>query len=149
MLDMGFIPDIKRILAILPKRRQNLLFSATFADPIRALADSLLSSPASIQVTPRNSTVEAVAQTAHPVDAARKAELLVHLVKEGNWFQVLVFTRTKHGANKLAARLEKSEVAGPGDPRQQEPKRAHPSAGRLQEWQAAGAGRHGHRGTRA
>jgi ATP-dependent RNA helicase RhlE len=110
MLDMGFIPDIKRILAILPKRRQNLLFSATFADPIRALADSLLSSPASIQVTPRNSTVEAVAQTAHPVDAARKAELLVHLVKEGNWFQVLVFTRTKHGANKLAARLEKSEV---------------------------------------
>jgi len=110
MLDMGFIPDIKRILAILPKKRQNLLFSATFADPIRALADTLLHSPVSIQVTPRNSTVEAVAQTAHPVDAGRKAELLVHLVKEGNWFQVLVFTRTKHGANKLAARLEKSGV---------------------------------------
>jgi len=110
MLDMGFIPDIKRILAILPKRRQNLLFSATFADPIRALADTLLHSPVSIQVTPRNSTVETVAQTVHPVDAARKAELLVHLVKEGNWFQVLVFTRTKHGANKLALRLEKSGV---------------------------------------
>jgi len=110
MLDMGFIPDIKRILAVLPKNRQNLLFSATFADPIRALADTLLKSPKSVQVTPRNSTVEAVAQTVHPVDAGRKAELLVHLVKEGNWFQVLVFTRTKHGANKLAARLEKSGV---------------------------------------
>jgi len=110
MLDMGFIPDIKRILAVLPKRRQNLLFSATFADPIRALADTLLTSPVSIQVTPRNSTVEAVAQTVHPVDAGRKAELLIHLVKEGNWFQVLVFTRTKHGANKLALRLDKSGV---------------------------------------
>ncbi|SPE33613.1 RNA helicase [Burkholderiales bacterium] len=110
MLDMGFLPDIKRILAILPKRRQNLLFSATFPDPIRALADTLLHSPVSIQVTPRNSTVDAVAQTVHPVDAGRKAELLVHLVKEGNWFQVLVFTRTKHGANKLAARLEKSQI---------------------------------------
>jgi ATP-dependent RNA helicase RhlE len=110
MLDMGFIPDIKRILAILPKKRQNLLFSATFAEPIRALASSMLSSPKQIQVTPSNSTVEAVNQTVHPVDAGRKAELLVHLVKEGNWFQVLVFTRTKHGANKLAARLEKSGV---------------------------------------
>jgi ATP-dependent RNA helicase RhlE len=110
MLDMGFIPDIKRILAVLPKKRQNLLFSATFADPIRALADTLLTNPVSIQVTPRNSTVEAVAQTVHPVDAGRKAELLVHLVKEGNWFQVLVFTRTKHGANKLALRLDKSGV---------------------------------------
>jgi ATP-dependent RNA helicase RhlE len=110
MLDMGFIPDIKRIIALLPRQRQNLLFSATFADPIRALAETMLKSPVSIQVTPRNSTVENVAQTVHPVDAGRKAELLVHLVKEGNWFQVLVFTRTKHGANKLAARLEKSGV---------------------------------------
>ena len=110
MLDMGFIPDIKRVIALLPRQRQNLLFSATFADPIRALAETMLKSPVSIQVTPRNSTVENVAQTVHPVDAGRKAELLVHLVKEGNWFQVLVFTRTKHGANKLAARLEKSGV---------------------------------------
>ncbi|HYB49525.1 MAG TPA: DEAD/DEAH box helicase [Burkholderiaceae bacterium] len=110
MLDMGFLPDIKRILAILPKRRQNLLFSATFSDPIRALADSLLNAPKHIQVTPRNSTVDAVTQTVHPVDAARKADLLVHLVQQGSWFQVLVFTRTKHGANKLAARLEKSQV---------------------------------------
>jgi ATP-dependent RNA helicase RhlE len=110
MLDMGFIPDIKRILAILPKQRQSLLFSATFAEPIRALASSMLNKPRQVQVTPSNSTVEAVEQTIHPVDAGRKAELLVHLVKEGNWFQVLVFTRTKHGANKLAARLEKSGV---------------------------------------
>jgi ATP-dependent RNA helicase RhlE len=110
MLDMGFLPDIKRVLAILPRQRQNLLFSATFADPIRSLAESLLKSPQQIQVTPRNSTVEAVAQTIHPVDAGRKAELLVHLVREGNWFQVLVFTRTKHGANKLATRLDKCGV---------------------------------------
>ncbi len=110
MLDMGFIPDIKRILAMLPKKRQSLLFSATFAEPIRALAASMLNSPKQVQATPSNSTVEAVAQTVHPVDAGRKAELLVHLVKEGNWFQVLVFTRTKHGANKLTARLEKSGV---------------------------------------
>ncbi len=94
MLDMGFIPDIRRIMATLPRERQNLLFSATFAEPIRALAESMLRSPAQIQVTPRNSTVESVAQTVHPVDAARKADLLVHLVKDGQWFQVLVFTRT-------------------------------------------------------
>jgi len=110
MLDMGFLPDIKRILAALPRKRQNLLFSATFADEIRELANSLLTSPVSVQVTPRNSTVESVKQSVHPVDAGRKAELLVHLVKEGNWFQVLVFTRTKHGANKLAQRLEKSDI---------------------------------------
>jgi ATP-dependent RNA helicase RhlE len=110
MLDMGFLPDIKRVLAALPRQRQNLLFSATFAEEIRTLAESLLKSPAQIQVTPRNSTVESVAQRVHPVDSGRKAELLVHLVKEGNWYQVLVFTRTKHGANRLAARLEKSEI---------------------------------------
>ncbi len=110
MLDMGFLPDIKRVLAALPRQRQNLLFSATFAEEIRTLAESLLKSPAQIQVTPRNSTVESVAQRVHPVDSGRKAELLVHLVKEGNWYQVLVFTRTKHGANRLAARLEKSDI---------------------------------------
>ncbi len=110
MLDMGFIHDIKRILAILPRQRQNLLFSATFPDPIRELANGLLKAPEHIQATPRNSTVDAVEQTVHPVDTAHKADLLVHLVKGSNWFQVLVFTRTKHGANKLAARLEKSGV---------------------------------------
>ena len=110
MLDMGFIPDIRRILGILPPKRQNLLFSATFAEPIRALAQTLLKNPKHVQVTPQNTTVEAVQQTVHPVDAGRKIELLIHLIKEGNWFQVLVFTRTKHGANKLAARLEKQDI---------------------------------------
>lgn len=111
MLDMGFLPDIKRILAILPRHRQNLLFSATFGEPIRALAHSLLNAPQHIEVAPRNSTVESVVQTVHPVDHGRKAELLLHLIKQGNWFQVLVFTRTKHGANRLASQLEKNRVS--------------------------------------
>ena len=111
MLDMGFMPDIKRILAILPKKRQNLLFSATFSDEIRQLATGLLHDPLAIQVTPRNSTVEAVAQKVLPVDAKRKSELLAHLIKEHSWYQVLVFTRTKHGANRLAAQLEKNGIS--------------------------------------
>jgi ATP-dependent RNA helicase RhlE len=111
MLDMGFIHDIKRILKILPPKRQNLLFSATFSDEIRALADGLLDKPQHIQVTPRNTTVEAIAQKVLTVDTKRKAELLIHLIKEHNWFQVLVFTRTKHGANKLAAQLLKYEIS--------------------------------------
>ncbi|UCG96037.1 MAG: DEAD/DEAH box helicase [Burkholderiales bacterium] len=111
MLDMGFMPDIKRILAILPKKRQNLLFSATFSDEIRALATGLLHDPLAIQVTPRNSTVDAVAQKVLPVDAKRKSELLAHLIKEHSWYQVLVFTRTKHGANRLAAQLEKNGIS--------------------------------------
>jgi len=110
MLDMGFMPDIKRILAILPKKRQNLLFSATFSDEIRDLAKGLLHAPAQIQATPRNSTVDAVEQTVHPVDAKRKTELLVHLVRDQQWFQVLVFTRTKHGANRLAEQLGKNAI---------------------------------------
>jgi ATP-dependent RNA helicase RhlE len=111
MLDMGFMPDIKRILAILPKKRQNLLFSATFSDEIRGLATGLLHDPLAIQATPRNSTVEAVAQKVLPVDAKRKSELLAHLIKEHSWYQVLVFTRTKHGANRLAAQLEKNGIS--------------------------------------
>ena len=110
MLDMGFIPDIKRILAVLPKKRQNLLFSATFSDEIRELATGMLHAPAQIQVTPRNSTVDSVEQRAHPVDSKRKTELLVHLVNEQQWFQVLVFTRTKHGANRLAEQLIKKGI---------------------------------------
>ncbi len=110
MLDMGFIHDIRRILAILPRQRQNLLFSATFSDEIRALANGLLRDPVSVQVTPRNSTVDAVAQRVLPVDARRKSELLAHLIKSGSWYQVLVFTRTKHGANRLAAQLEKTGI---------------------------------------
>jgi ATP-dependent RNA helicase RhlE len=98
------------VLKILPPKRQNLLFSATFSDEIRDLANGLLNSPQHIQVTPRNTTVEAIAQKALVVDAKRKPELLIHLIKEHNWFQVLVFTRTKHGANKLAAQLVKYDI---------------------------------------
>jgi ATP-dependent RNA helicase RhlE len=105
MLDMGFIRDIKRILAVCPKRRQNLLFSATFSEEIKTLADSLLNAPAMIEVARRNSTVEIISQKVHPVDRDRKRELLAHLIKTQNWHQVLVFTRTKHGANKLAEQL--------------------------------------------
>jgi ATP-dependent RNA helicase RhlE len=110
MLDMGFIRDIRRILAMLPKHRQNLLFSATFSDEIRSLADTLLDHPAMIEVARRNSTVEATTQLVHPVDRDRKRELLSHLIKTRNWFQVLVFTRTKHGANKLAEQLNKDGI---------------------------------------
>ncbi len=111
MLDMGFIRDIRKVLALLPAKRQNLLFSATFSDDIKALADSLLKNPALIEVARRNSTVETVAQTIHPVDRHRKTELLIHLVKQNDWSQVLVFTRTKHGANRLAEKLENAGIS--------------------------------------
>ncbi|WP_353191928.1 DEAD/DEAH box helicase [Pandoraea pnomenusa] len=110
MLDMGFIRDIRRVLAALPAKRQNLLFSATFSDEIKQLADGLLKSPALIEVARRNTTAETVAQKIHPVDRDRKRELLEHLVREHNWFQVLVFTRTKHGANRLAEQLTKGGI---------------------------------------
>ena len=112
MLDMGFIRDIKKVLAALPKKRQNLLFSATFSDEIKALADSLLNAPAMIEVARRNSTVEVIAQKIHPVDRDKKHPLLAHLIKTQNWTQVLVFTRTKHGANKLVEQLEKDGISG-------------------------------------
>ncbi len=111
MLDMGFIRDIKKILAVLPKQRQNLLFSATFSDEIRRLAANLLNSPAEIQVTPRNSTVDRVTQVVHPVDRSRKRELLSHRIGSQNWRQVLVFTRTKHGANRLAEQLSRDGLS--------------------------------------
>jgi len=101
MLDMGFIPDIRRILALLPRRRQNLLFFATFSDEMKKLADSLLNAPILIEVAPRNTTVESIEQVIHPVDRKRKRELLSFLIDSQNWRQVLVFTRTKHGANSL------------------------------------------------
>ncbi len=110
MLDMGFIHDIKKILAILPKKRQNLLFSATFSEDIKRLADGLLNAPALIEVARRNSTVEMIKQKVHPVDRDKKRELLTHLIKQNNWHQVLVFTRTKHGANRLAEQLNKSGI---------------------------------------
>ena len=108
MLDMGFIHDIRRVLALLPKRRQNLLFSATFAPEIRSLAQSMLDRPAQVDVAPRNSAAETVAQRVYRVDASRKTAALAHLIREGNWYQCLVFTRTKHGANRLAQKLEKA-----------------------------------------
>jgi ATP-dependent RNA helicase RhlE len=110
MLDMGFLRDIKKILAALPKQRQNILFSATFSTEIKALADSLLNSPALIEVARSNSTNEAIAQLIHPVDRTQKHPLLAHLIKSNQWQQVLVFTRTKHGANKLVTQLEKDGI---------------------------------------
>lgn len=110
MLDMGFLRDIKKILAALPKQRQNLLFSATFSTEIKALADGLLNSPALIEVARSNSTNEAIAQLIHPVDRGQKHPLLAHLIQTKQWKQVLVFTRTKHGANKLVTQLEKDGI---------------------------------------
>ena len=110
MLDMGFIRDIRKILALLPKGRQNLLFSATFSEEIRSLADGLLNNPSKIEVARRNTTAETIVHRVHLVDRDRKRELLAHLVKEHNWHQVLVFTRTKHGANHLAEYLTKNGI---------------------------------------
>ena len=110
MLDMGFIHDIKKILAVLPKRRQNLMFSATFSEEIRELARGLVNDPIEISVSPRNTTVDTVSQLVYPVDKGRKTDLLTHLIVEEQWYQALVFTRTKHGANRLAQKLEKSGI---------------------------------------
>ena len=111
MLDMGFIHDVKRILALLPPQRQNLLFSATFSDEIRALSGDLLHDPVMVEVARRNAESELVAQRVHPVGQERKRALLAHLVKTGDWKQVLVFTRTKHGANRLAHQLGRSGIS--------------------------------------
>lgn len=110
MLDMGFIHDIKKVLALLPKQRQNLLFSATFSDEIKALADRLLNEPFLIEVARRNTASERVEQRVHPVDRNRKRELLSHLIGTGNWQQVLIFTRTKHGANRLTEQLQQDGI---------------------------------------
>ncbi len=110
LLDMGFIRDIRRILDLLPAQRQNLLFSATFSDDVRALADGLLHDPARVQATPRNTTAELVDQLVHPVDRERKRDLLIHLASSGRIGQALVFTRTKHGANRLADQLVRAGI---------------------------------------
>ena len=110
MLDMGFIHDIKKILSILPKHRQNLLFSATFSPEIKKLADGLLKTPVLIEASKANSTSHKVEQTVHHVDKERKKELLIHLLNKNSWKQVLVFTRTKHGANKLSEALIKDKI---------------------------------------
>ena len=106
MLDMGFIRDIKKIIALLPKNRQNLLFSATFSPQIRELAKGLVNNPVEISVSPPNSTTKLVKQWISPVDKSKKSALLTHLIHENRWQQVLVFSRTKHGANRLARHLE-------------------------------------------
>jgi ATP-dependent RNA helicase RhlE len=110
MLDMGFLPDVKKILALVPSEKQSLLFSATFSDEIRELADRLLRNPQSIQVTPRNSTVQRITQVVHPVGRAKKKQLLAHIIQEHDWSQVLVFTRTKFGANNVAEFLTKNGI---------------------------------------
>jgi ATP-dependent RNA helicase RhlE len=111
MLDMGFIHDIKKVLAIVPAKKQSLLFSATFSDDIKALADKLLNAPALIEVARRNQTAETIAQKLHPVGRERKKELLAHLIKTGDWHQVLVFTRMKHGANRLTDFLNDNGIS--------------------------------------
>ena len=110
MLDMGFIHDIKKVLALVPKQKQVLLFSATFSDEIRDLANGLLRDPLHIQVTPRNTTVQRITQTIHPVGRSKKKALLTHIINEHNWSQVLVFTRTKFGANNVAEHLTKNGI---------------------------------------
>ncbi|MFB3101316.1 MAG: DEAD/DEAH box helicase [Gammaproteobacteria bacterium] len=110
MLDMGFIHDIKKIMALLPKQRQNLMFSATFSNEIRQLVKGIINNPVEIDVAPRNSTIEAITQKVHPVDKALKTELLSHLIRTENWHQVLVFSRTKHGTNRLVKRLLRDDI---------------------------------------
>jgi len=111
MLDMGFIHDVKKVLALVPKDKQSLLFSATFSDEIRELAQGLLKDPQSIQVTPSNTTVQRITQVVHPVGRGKKKALLAHIINEHNWSQVLVFTRTKFGANNVADFLTKNGIS--------------------------------------
>ncbi|MBS4154408.1 DEAD/DEAH box helicase [Cobetia sp. MC34] len=111
MLDMGFIHDIRRLLKLLPTKRQTLLFSATFSDEIRGMANKLLNDPVAVEASPRNTTAEKVEQHIHTVEKSHKPSLLKHLIIKENWHQVLVFTRTKHGANRLATKLEKSGIS--------------------------------------
>ncbi len=111
MLDMGFIHDIKKIMKLLPEQRQNLLFSATFSSEIRRLANALMDSPRQIEVARRNTAAEKVTQVVHPVSRAAKRSLLSKLIRDGDWKQVLVFSRTKHGANRLARQLEADGIA--------------------------------------
>lgn len=110
MLDMGFIRDIRKIVAALPKQRQSLLFSATFSNEIRKLAQGFLDQPLEVSVAPANSTAKRISQLVHPVDKKQKSALLAHLIKEKQWHQVLVFCRTKHGANRLCQFLEKHQI---------------------------------------
>ena len=111
MLDMGFIRDIRKVLALLPRQRQNLLFSATFSDEIRTLAKGVLNNPGEVSVARRNTASELVHQTVHLVEQSHKRDLISHIIRESGWYQVLVFTRTKHGANRLAEKLVKDGLS--------------------------------------
>lgn len=111
MLDMGFLRDIKRILALLPPRRQNLLFSATFSKEIKQLAAGFLHNPVLVEATPENTTVEKINQKSYRIDKVKKTAFIIKLIKEGDWRQVLVFTRTKHGANKLTEKMNKAGIS--------------------------------------
>ncbi len=111
MLDMGFIHDVRKVLALLPKEKQSLLFSATFSDEIRDLANTLLKNPQHIQVTPRNTTVQRISQYVHPVGRHKKTDLLMHVVRHNDWSQVLAFTRTKHTANEVALELDRQGIS--------------------------------------
>ncbi len=110
MLDMGFLRDIKKIIALMPTKRQNLLFSATFSKEIRELARGILNNPVSVEATPQNTTVEVIEQKVYRVDKGRKPALIIKLITEGDWQQVLIFTRTKHGANRLTEKLNKNGI---------------------------------------
>lgn len=110
MLDMGFARDINKILALLPKKRQNLLFSATFSKEIKKLAGSFLNNPVMVEAEPENTTAEKVDQFIYKTDKSKKTDLVIKLISEGNWQQVLIFTRTKHGANRLAQKLDKAKI---------------------------------------
>ncbi|MAZ73883.1 MAG: ATP-dependent RNA helicase RhlE [Flavobacteriaceae bacterium] len=111
MLDMGFARDINKILALLPKKRQNLLFSATFSKEIKKLANSFLDHPVMVEATPENTTAEKVDQLVYKTDKSKKTDLVIKLISEGDWQQVLIFTRTKHGANRLAQKLDKANIS--------------------------------------
>lgn len=110
MLDMGFLRDIKKIISLMPEEKQNLLFSATFSKEIKELAQGILSNPVLVEATPENTTAEMVNQKVYRVDKSKKATLITELITEGNWKQVLIFTRTKHGANRLAQKLVKKNI---------------------------------------
>ena len=111
MLDMGFQRDINKIMNLLPSKRQNLLFSATFSKEIKRLAKGILNDPAMVETSPQNTTVEAIVQYVYNVDKNKKSNLIIQLIKEGNWKQVLVFTRTKHGANNLCKKMIKADIS--------------------------------------
>jgi ATP-dependent RNA helicase RhlE len=111
MLDMGFLRDIKKILALLPNKRQNLLFSATFSKDIKKLANEFLHHPVLVEATPENTTAEKVDQIIYRTDKSKKTDLVIKLISEGDWQQVLIFTRTKHGANRLSEKLSKAGIS--------------------------------------